>query len=558
MLDRSKELIPGKSFFARYFIPQWLPGIRWLRSRVGIACMAVILISLIFSLYITVRAFQEDTKDPKQNTLATYEHQGQFDYLAYVGAGNNDGQENKVSFFTKIMESVDLVFSYKFVADQPITIESSEIQVDAILSSPGRWQKEINLIPRTTQNPGEFTVQFPFDEDSINQYYTTIEEELGFRARSSDLPIVATVFTRAKRGSEELQDVFTASTVINAGALEFKLEVDSNDSKRGYMDDLGYTHLGRFGYEVKYLPNSLYGPVTYESKQKPSAARPVGPGTDLSGKSVDAVDLSFTYNFQSSIPIESLSESVEITGILENPGEWAESIVLVPKANNIDASTVNFYLNTEALIEKAQQKDEQLGVSEGKHRLDITAKVQTLARTDVKTIGEVYTQSLGLSLGKDNTIEFDGELSKTQTDLITETIWVTDTSVGKTRTWASIVSGLLFLLLSEILLGYYWAKPPKLPPADEEAKQAKRKHKDMILDVKEMPLMTVPDGLVELSALAELVRVADGMAKPVLHKVEDDNHIYLVITENAQYLYMSGERWKHFHPARRGNVFVNT
>ncbi len=558
MFEKIRKPIFDIVSFVKFPRPRRInPRLQWIRGRVGIACMVIVLMLMIFFSYTTVSAFQKDTKTAQENVLASYQHQGEFDYRAFVGMSDDENEQATISFFQKIVESIDLSFSYEFVPDEPVTIESSDIQIDAILANPGKWQKEITLVPRTAQNPGEFTFQFPLDIPQITSHFEAIEEELGFRGKTRDLTIMARVFTSARTSSGELNDTFIVPLKIDAGVLEIELQGVSDESKRDYIDDFGYTHLGKFGYEVKLKSNSLYGTVTFESRSKPAGMRTVGPGADLLGKTVDSADFTFSYDFQSDVPAVLLSENVKVTGVLQHPGKWSETIFLVPEMEKTGGFTVNFHIDPGALEQRAREKDAQLMLAEEEHRLKIAANVQLQAQTDAGPINETFTQNLDLSL-EEGVFKFEDALVKEESGSIAETVWITNAGVGKKRVLSGVGLGIMLALFEGLILGYYWAKPPKLPPADEEAKQAKRKHKDMILDVKEMPLMTVPDGLVELSALAELVRVADGMAKPVLHKVEDDNHIYLVITENAQYLYMSGERWKHFHPARRGNVFVNT
>ena len=516
------------------------PGISWIRGRIGVACMAVVLILIIFLSYTAARAFQSDTKNAEKNVLADYQHQGEFDYWAFVDMSDDENEQTTVSFFQKIIESIDLVFSYKFVPDQTITIESSDIQINAVLANPGKWQKEIILVPRTAQNPGEFTFQFPLDMSQITSHFETIEEELGFRGRSRDLTIMASVFTSARTNSGKLDDTFVVPVKVNAGVLEIELQGISDESKRDYFGGLGYTHLGRFGYEVKLKSNSLYGPATFESRNKPAAMKVAGPGSDLLGKTVDAVDFTFSYDFQSDVPVESLSESIKVTGALQHPGKWSETIVLVPEMDKTDDFTVNFHIDPVALEQKAREKDAQLMLAGEEHSLKIAANVQLQAQTDAGSIDEAFTQNLGLSL-VGGAFEPEDELAKTESGSIDETVWITDNSATKNRILAGVGLVIMLVLLEGLILGYFLVKPPRLSPADEEAKRAKRKYKDTILDVQSIPPVTVPDGLIRLTSLPELVRVADGMAKPILHKDERGNHIYLVIAENSKYVYMSNQ-----------------
>ncbi len=526
------------------FLPQLNdPRLYWIKGPIGIFCLGLLFVLLIVSIYFTIDAFSQDTQKPEENVLASYQQTGQFDYLTYLKPDVDDSNQGSTSFFRNIVETIDIVLSYKFVPDQPVTVETSEVQINAILSAPGNWQKEITLVPRTPQQPGEFTMQFPLDVAAIEQYFETIATELGFRSKARDVTLVAEVFTKGRTGTQILNDTFTTSMNVDVSSITIGLEGLTDESQRGYVDGIGYSHLGRFGYDVKLGPNSLFGPITLESKIGPSLIRTAGPCADIDIEFVDSIDFTFAYDFQNDTPIKSMKEDVEIFGVLENPGKWSESIDLVPKTSEVDVFTVDFHVDPAEIETWAQQKDSELMIDGGaKHNFNITAKVHTLAQTgDDLQINEFFNQTFGMALSK-NAIEFGNEPGKNQSGSITDMIWVTDPSVGAQGLWASLSTGILLLIFCGTVFIFYQVKPPKLPRAEQEAKSAKRKHKSMILDVKSIPPLGISDGLVQLSSLTELVKIADGMAVPILHKNEEGSHIYLIIAENAKFVYMSGDK----------------
>ena len=61
----------------------------------------------------------------------------------------------------------------------------------------------------------------------------------------------------------------------------------------------------------------------------------------------------------------------------------------------------------------------------------------------------------------------------------------------------------------------------------------------MIVEAQEIPAMVIPNGMVQLSSLNELVKIAGGLIKPVLHKVDGEKHIYMIIAEDSKYLYLA-------------------
>ncbi len=519
------------------------PRLYWFKSWIGISCMVFLFTLLMISVYFLADGLRQNTKKPEEKILTSYQQTGQFDYVAYIKADTEAKDSSYTSFFRNIVETIDIVFSYKYVPDSFMELETTTIQINAILSAPGNWQKEIILVPRSLQQPGEFTMQFPLNLAEIEQYFETVETELGFRSKARDITLIAEVFTEIEKGTDILNDTFTTSMTVDASAITIDLGGLTDESQRGYINGVGYSHLGRFGYDVQLGPNSLFGPVTLESKTGPALIRTAGPGADIDIESVDSIDFTFAYNFQNDTNIKSIKEEVEIFGVLENKGKWSEPIEFVPNTSKIDAFTVKFHIDPTNIEKMAQQKDRELMIEgAAKHTLNITAKVHTLAQTEDGTqINEFFNQVYGLELSK-NAIEFENELGKNQNGLISDTVFITDTGVGTQRLWTSISTGILFLVLCGFVFVYYQVSPPELPRADREAKKAKRKHKNIMLDVKTIPSLCIGDGLVQLSTLPELVKIADGMAVPILHKNEEGSHLYVAITDNAKFVYMSGEK----------------
>jgi len=74
---------------------------------------------------------------------------------------------------------------------------------------------------------------------------------------------------------------------------------------------------------------------------------------------------------------------------------------------------------------------------------------------------------------------------------------------------------------------------------EEEALRAKRKHKGVIVDVSELPATGAGEAVIPIGSVDELVRTADALLKPVLHKAETDKHTYCVIDGAIRYQYMS-------------------
>ena len=65
-----------------------------------------------------------------------------------------------------------------------------------------------------------------------------------------------------------------------------------------------------------------------------------------------------------------------------------------------------------------------------------------------------------------------------------------------------------------------------------------KKYKQMMVDVEALPDVKPSDTVVPLSSVDDLVRIADDLARPVLHQAEERRHSYCVIDSGVRYLYI--------------------
>ncbi len=74
---------------------------------------------------------------------------------------------------------------------------------------------------------------------------------------------------------------------------------------------------------------------------------------------------------------------------------------------------------------------------------------------------------------------------------------------------------------------------------EEEAFRARKKHKNVIMDIVELSLAKPEEAIVPVGSLEELVKAADSLFKPVLHQTEVGRHTYCVIDGLTRYEYIS-------------------
>jgi hypothetical protein len=74
----------------------------------------------------------------------------------------------------------------------------------------------------------------------------------------------------------------------------------------------------------------------------------------------------------------------------------------------------------------------------------------------------------------------------------------------------------------------------------EATQETAARHKDIFVNVAELPPDT-NETTTQVDSLAELVKLADALLKPVLHMKHDQTHIYCVIDGTVRYVYAAIE-----------------
>ena len=66
-------------------------------------------------------------------------------------------------------------------------------------------------------------------------------------------------------------------------------------------------------------------------------------------------------------------------------------------------------------------------------------------------------------------------------------------------------------------------------------------HEGIIIEIDELPAVKPGETVVSLHSLEDLLKAAEGLLKPVLHKAGYDIHIYCVLDVSMRYEYRLGE-----------------
>lgn len=508
------------------------------RVSLGLVCLL-----LLGSGYGVWWAFSNPTEVEEQVTLLSYQHKGEFDHQVYakpgiLGSLAAEEEPNPV-YFTKIIESADVAFSYKFMFEEPLTQVTERVKISAVLEKPGLWQYEVILVPETNKT-GDFTISFPLEAAQFQELAFQIGEEIGIRAASPDITLKATVHTQAQTELGVLESDFVQAAKVKLTATMIEWDRDLAFSQQGLYHQLRYEHQGIFDYTLKLGPSILYGESTTIKSNTPPPEPPAAIAHSPSYATADigSMDVVFSYQFKPGEKVEQVSEEVEVKAVLQDPENWSETFVLVPNRKEAGDFSVSFPLDLAHFHEVIEAKQREMRVLAPSHDLILEAKVHTIAPSKFGSIDEVFSQSLNLSLSE-TTVEWTEDVTKSQSGSIMKSVIVPRPEVEAARKWSLAALGVMVLAFLYVLWNYIQVKPARLSAITAEFLRASKKYKNVIVDVEELPEAKDGETIIQLTSLDGLIKTADNSLKPVLHKEYRLSHTYRVIDGSTMYEYVA-------------------
>lgn len=531
-------------------------GISYTRGLwVRFALLALIFLMLIASCLWVWRNLSTPVDTEEKITLATYRHNGSFDYSVYLhpshlfgtppsAATTGPAAESKYIYYRNIVDDIQFEYNYKFVPETPVIDVSSVIDVEAIVKGPSGWSK-IYPIEHTTRQGDSFSVPLELRLEDFETRIDTIEKELGFymSPAGSTTPysmiIQASVAVSANTTAGAVRDTFSQQVGISIGRGMIEWDKELNKSKTNIDNGLVYQHQGRFHYSLSLKSNSLFdvgslSPAVYDMPAL--VARP--PGEVYFTKLVDIMKGSFNYEFTADTAINNLVTEAEVKAVLEYPDTWAKSFTLVPRTVKRGPFTVSFPVDIKQYEALSDTIREEIGRGATAYTVTLTASVHTTAELSTGRIDEVFIQSVKGVIGQ-GTITWSSDLDKTQAESVTKTNMLHDPNVYLLRALSLVVMVLILVGFCFMVWNIVQARVP-VPDTVKEAARAKKKYKNVIVDVAVLPPMKGDEVVIPLGSIDELVKVADSLLKPVLHQVVANTHIYYVIDGSTRYEYISG------------------
>ena len=133
------------------------------------------------------------------------------------------------TIFTRLIDSLNFTYQYSVTSDQ--TIQPTEtVVVNAILANPGKWSKTFVLVP-TTQETGNFTLNFPVDLTQYLAVISDVQQETGVSATAYTLTVEADVDLKALTSAGAVDKVFSdsISTDLTGGVLTWTGDLNQSD-----------------------------------------------------------------------------------------------------------------------------------------------------------------------------------------------------------------------------------------------------------------------------------------------------------------------------------------
>jgi preprotein translocase subunit SecG len=187
----------------------------------------------------------------------------------------------------------------------------------------------------------------------------------------------------------------------------------------------------------------------------------------------------------------------------------------------------------------------ETGVSSDSSEVTVDAQLHTVGQSQFGPIDETYSQEIKGTI-RGNVIEWDKELTKTQTGAIKQVTLVRNGSkyLGLSVDWAKNLTRALtvifFLFLVFSLILYFRSRVTPRSPVNVEALRIRKKYKQRIAEaISQTPREN--ETLINLSSMESLITVADELGKPIIHQApvtSEGQHAYHILDGTTRYQYL--------------------
>ncbi|MEM2911521.1 MAG: DUF5305 family protein [Candidatus Bathyarchaeia archaeon] len=287
-----------------------------------------------------------------------------------------------------------------------------------------------------------------------------------------------------------------------------------------------YTSTATYDYTATLNPNNLI----YNNK---TTLKP-GEGP-IYTKITRQITLTLTYTFQSNPPPTQTEITYTITQILQTTA-WTHQIYTTPQTTTTQTQ-IQIPLppiNKTELDKIKTAIDTEIGARTTTYTLEITPTFTINADTPAGLIHQTFNPTLTIKFetteqGEITTLE---PQTQTKTDNLTENQTIIRYDILNQRYTSYILitvstAGLAFSTY------FYIKTKPKTPTKTH--KKLTAPYKDLIAETTQQPPETKTT--IQTETLQDLAKIAETLAKPILHTQQAEEHIFYVIDNETKYQY---------------------
>jgi hypothetical protein len=511
------------------------------KNIIYVALTAIILVATVI---VGVSGLTAPQTVEKTSTLLSYNLQGSFSnqpygYLSQSGKIKASAGETDLVYFPKIISATTGSYTYQLLSEEKVTDVKAIVQISAVVTQPGIWAKQLVLLP--SQPMTGTSVTFPLDTPGYLAMANTISEELGLgKASTITVYLTANVQAEATVGGAIIKDNFTQTCQFTVSATIMKWTRPLDLSIKDYQSNKIYEQRGNFGYTFTLQTNQLFSTTTLNSPApEVRFLRKMTEATSYKPDQIAKMDVNFVYNLVADATVGGVNNVVDATAVLSNAdGEQATFTIL--KAQQFPGDlTVKLPIDVTLLYDIIKKMENTTANDfDADYNLMVRVNVHTTATTP-GAIDEKISAILPMKITASG-LQVEAATGNTKTGTITETTLVSN-SARSTQLMIAL-SLLALTLVMGLWTGYQiWEsrrEPSLVNEVWEATQQTAGKHKDIFVNVAELPSPAETEKVTQIGSLAELVKLADSLLKPILHQKDAERHVYCVIDGTARYVYV--------------------
>ena len=198
----------------------------------------VVGIVFLASLLLVLLACRAPTTREQAVVQISYDMTGEFTHTAFGPDPNAPGEDFKAEYFATLVQGIDVSYRYQFAAaDGASFADVEQVEISAVIESPGIWEKEVVLVPRT-EYLGGVDLTFPLDLGVLQRLAAQISQDLGVGNPSPHIILKADVQVRVPTSSGVLLDRFTQTLQVSDLSTPLAWTAALAFPKKGYYQGL--------------------------------------------------------------------------------------------------------------------------------------------------------------------------------------------------------------------------------------------------------------------------------------------------------------------------------